>query len=402
MPDAPGGADAGVRAVTVFQQRKKHLLYRLVTCRAAILARIGEVLASHGVKSTREDLGSLIFDHVLRCALFPTLMSVEIQKQMRGIRMEHPFEFDFGADLSECLRAFDERLFVEPDFLSLYVLASLEHFTRSPVSLLLVCGRPSVATINKSLIERGTDGVEIELVDGERCPACAPKDGSFDLVMGDATVARNLRPHVNGTSRFRACSRPTRSTASARWRCVCSTSATSRACCRARAILSCMLGPATTSTSCRARSTGWWKRAISADETALIIDRERQGDRLQLGQVAFPHTITPVAASTFRLLAIMPDVPLCDGDEQIDLVVVTLASQRLADKSSMFNYLFSVLHDAERAHVRLPRTYEEIVAFLGRDFGYSARRRARVTRGADVFEGADRGLREQGLAELSG
>ena len=49
--------------------------------------------------------------------------------------------------------------------------------------------------------------------------------------------------------------------------------------------------------------------AISADEAALIMDRERQGDRLQLGHVAFPHTITPVAASTFRLLAIMPDAP---------------------------------------------------------------------------------------------
>lgn len=193
VPDAPGGADAGARAVTEFQQRKKDLLYRLVTCRAAILARIGEVLASHGIKSTREDLGSLIFDHVLRCALFPTLMSVEIQKQMRGIRMEHPFEFDFGADLSECLRAFDERLFVEPDFLSLYVLASLEHFTRSSVSLLLVCGRPSVATINKSLIERGTDGVEVELVDSEPLARRALKDGSFDLVVGDAAAVRNFK-----------------------------------------------------------------------------------------------------------------------------------------------------------------------------------------------------------------
>lgn len=236
VPDAPGGAGAGARAVTEFQQYKKDLLYRLVTRRAAILARISEVLVSHGIKSTREDLGSLIFDHVLRCALFPTLMSAEIQKQMRGIRMEHPFEFDFGADLSECLRAFDEHLFVEPDFLSLYVLASLEHFTRHPVSLLLVCGRPSVATINKSLIERGVDGVEVELVDSE-------------------PLARHAR--------FRACSRPTRSTASARWRCVCSTSAISRACYRARAILSCMLRPATTSMSCRAPSAGWWQRMRS-------------------------------------------------------------------------------------------------------------------------------------------
>ena len=263
VPDAPGGADAGARAVTEFQQRKKDLLYRLVTCRAAILARIGEVLASHGIKSTREDLGSLIFDHVLRCALFPTLMSVEIQKQMRGIRMEHPFEFDFGADLSECLRAFDERLFVEPDFLSLYVLASLEHFTRSPVSLLLVCGRPSVATINKSLIERGTDGVRLSSWTASRSPGARSKMGRSTWWWAMPRQCETLRPHVNGTSRFRACSRPTRSTASARWRCVCSTSAISRACCRARAILSCMLGPATTSMSCRAPSAGWWQRMRS-------------------------------------------------------------------------------------------------------------------------------------------
>lgn len=372
VPDAPGGADAGARAVTEFQQRKKDLLYRLVTCRAAILARIGEVLASHGIKSTREDLGSLIFDHVLRRALFPTLMSVEIQKQMRGIRMEHPFEFDFGADLSECLRAFDERLFVEPDFLSLYVLASLEHFTRSPVSLLLVCGRPSVATINKSLIERGTDGVEVELVDSEPLARRALKDGSFDLVVGDAAAVRNFKAAREWDLSFSG---------------VLSAYEVDRIRQMALRVLYerdiASLLPRASYLELHvgagdyldelSRALGGLvaAHAISADEAALIMDRERQGDRLQLGHVAFPHTITPVAASTFRLLAIMPDAPLCDGDERIDLVVVTLASQRLADKSSMFNYLFSVLHDAERAHVRLPRTYEETVAFLGRDFGYA-------------------------------
>lgn len=372
VPDAPGGADAGARAVTEFQQRKKDLLYRLVTRRAAILARIGEVLASHGIKSTREDLGNLIFDHVLRCALFPTLMSADIQKQMRGIRMEHPFEFDFGADLSECLRAFDERLFVEPDFLSLYVLASLEHFTRRPVSLLLVCGRPSVATINKSLIERGVDGVEVELVDSEPLARRALEDGSFDLVVGDAAVARNFKAAREWDLSFSG---------------VLSAYEVDRIRQMALRVLyerdvASLLPRASylelhvgagdyLDELSRALDGLVAAHAISADEAVLIMDREYQGDRLQLGHVAFPHTITPVAASTFRLLAIMPDAPLRDGDERIDLVVVTLASQRLADKSSMFNYLFSVLHDAERARVRLPRTYEETVAFLGRDFGYA-------------------------------
>ena len=61
------------------------------------------------------------------------------------------------------------------------------------MSLLLVCGRPSVATINKSLIERGTDGVEVELVDSEPLARRALKDGSFDLVVGDAAAVRNFK-----------------------------------------------------------------------------------------------------------------------------------------------------------------------------------------------------------------
>ena len=189
VPDSTGVADARVRAVSLFQERKQRLLYRLITHRAAILARINEALSSHGIRPTREDLGSLIFDHVLRCALFPTIMSAEIQRQMRSMRMEHPFEFDFGSDLSESFREFDEHLYVERDFLSLYVLASLEHYSQRPVRVLLVCSRPSVATINKTLIERGVDGVEIELADDEAQAKRLLEQGTHDLVIGDSTVA---------------------------------------------------------------------------------------------------------------------------------------------------------------------------------------------------------------------
>lgn len=372
VPDSEGVADARARAVTAFQGQKQKLLYRLVTHRAAILVRIGEVLASHGIKSTREDLGSLIFDHVLRCALFPTLMSTEIQGQMRTIRMEHPFEFDFGADLSESLREFDEHLYVEPDFLSLYVLASLEHFSRRPVSILLVCSRPSVATINKSLIERGVDDVDIELVDGEPQAQRALADGSFDLVVADSAVTSRLRAGREWDLSFSG---------------VLSASEVDRIRQMALRVLYerdiASLLPETSYVELHVEGNDYLQElsrgieelerahALSPEEGALVMDREWQGERLQLGRVAFPHCITPVAASTFRLLAIMPDAPLRDGRDEVDLIVITLASQRLADKSSMFNYLFSVLHDAERAHARLPRTYAETVSFLGRDFGYA-------------------------------
>lgn len=367
-----GAIDACTCAVAEFQEQKKDLLYRLVTRRAVILASIGDALASHGIKSTREDLGSLIFDHVLRCALFPTLMSPETQEQMRTMRMEHPFEFDFGSDLSESLREFDDRLFVEPDFLSLYVLASLEHFSRRAVSVLLVCGRTSVATINKSLIERGVDGVEVVLVDNEAQAQKALESGSYDLVVGDCAVSQRLKPKREWDLTFSG---------------VLSAYEVDRIRQMALHVLYERdipnLLPRNGYLELRVESDDYLKelsrgldgliasRALSPDEAALIMDRERQGERLQLGGVAFPHTITPVAASTFRLFSIIPSAPLHDDGEEIGLIVITLASQCLVDKSSMFNYLFSVLHDAERGHVRLPRSYDETVAFLGREFAYA-------------------------------
>ena len=373
VSDSTGVADARVRAVSLFQERKQRLLYRLITHRAAILARINEALSSHGIRPTREDLGSLIFDHVLRCALFPTIMSAEIQRQMRSMRMEHPFEFDFGSDLSESFREFDEHLYVERDFLSLYVLASLEHYSQRPVRVLLVCSRPSVATINKTLIERGVDGVEIELADDEAQAKRLLEQGTHDLVVGDSTVASRFSAEHGWDLSFSG---------------VLSAAEVDRIRQFALRVLYERdiesLLPKDSYLELHVGGTDYLSElscglkvleergALSAEETGLILDRENQGERLQLDGVAFPHSITPVTAATFRLLVIRPDVPLRDGDESIGLIVITLASQRLADKSSMFNYLFSVMHDAERSHARLPRSYEEVVSFRRRDFGYSA------------------------------
>ncbi|WP_117204349.1 HTH domain-containing protein [Paratractidigestivibacter faecalis] len=373
VPDSTGVADARVRAVSLFQGRKQRLLYRLITHRAAILARINEALSSHGIRPTREDLGSLIFDHVLRCALFPTLMSAEIQGQMRSMRMEHPFEFDFGSDLSESFREFDEHLYVEPDFLSLYVLASLEHYSQRPVRVLLVCSRPSVATINKTLIERGVDGVEIELADDEAQAKRLLEQGTHDLVVGDSIVASRFSAGHDWDLSFSG---------------VLSAAEVDRIRQLAlRVLYECdieNLLPKGSYLELHVGGTDYLSElscglkvleergALSAEETGLILDRENQGERLQLDGVAFPHSITPVMSATFRLLVIRPDVPLRDGGESIGLIVITLASQRLADKSSMFNYLFSVMHDAERSHARLPRSYGEVVSFLRRDFGYAS------------------------------
>ena len=52
-------------------------------------------------------------------------------------------------------------------------------------------------------------------------------------------------------------------------------------------------------------------------------------------------------------------------DATIGLIIVVLASQSQADKSSIFTYLLSVIEDAAARSEPLPRTYEETLRYLG-------------------------------------
>lgn len=104
---------------------------------------------------------------------------------------------------------------------------------------------------------------------------------------------------------------------------------------------------------------------ITADEADLIRQRERAGKRLNLGGIAFPHAITPVESDEFRLAVACLDEPVTDMDDRIELVIVVLASQSQADKSSIFTYLLSVIEDARARGESLPCTYEDTLRFLG-------------------------------------
>lgn len=104
---------------------------------------------------------------------------------------------------------------------------------------------------------------------------------------------------------------------------------------------------------------------ITSAEADLIRERERAGKRLNVKGIAFPHAITPVESDGFRLFVACLDEPVTDMDATIGLIIVVLASQSQADKSSIFTYLLSVIEDATARSESLPRTYEETLRYLG-------------------------------------
>ena len=359
-------AVARTRAAEDLYHRKHLLLFDLITHRQQIVDLIAGLLRAYGIHSTRSDLCALVFDHVARCALFPTLMSSEMRTQMHDMRLAHPFEFDFGDDLCARLRERDERLVVEPDFLALYVLASMERPERRSVSVLVLSHRRSMSTINQRLIEQNVDKVDVRVVSDEAEARAALEERDWDLAVRDEdypapvegvtwdltfrgvlgsgelkqirTMAldmlyrKNVARMLGEDGYFHVHNEPGQAYLTV-----------------LEDVLEHLVGA----------------HRITADEAELIRARERAGKRLNLQGIAFPHAITPVASDEFRLFVASLDEPVTDMDDTIELIIVVLASQSQADKSSIFTYLLSVIDDAVARAEPLPATYEETLRYLG-------------------------------------
>lgn len=359
-------AVARARAAEDFYQAKHELLFDLVTHRAQIVDQIGSLLGSYGIHSTRSDLCALVFDHVVRCALFPTLMSEEMRVQMSEMRLSHPFEFDFGDDLCARLRAAHPRLLLEPEFLALYVLASMERPEPRPVSVLVLCHRRSMSTINQRLIEQDVEKVDVRVVCDDASISDALAERDWDLAVRDEDYP-SVVEDVSWDMAFRGV-----------------LSASELRLIRTMALdilyrknVARMLGPESyfhlkpgpgqvyLSVLEEVLDRLVETHRITADEAGLIRARERAGKRLNLGGIAFPHAITPVESKEFRLAVVCLDEPVLDMDDKIGLIVVALASQSQVDKSSIFTYMLSVIEDARARGETLPLTYEDTLRFLG-------------------------------------
>lgn len=361
-------AVARLEEAGAFFDQKRNLLFDLLRHHAAIVEQIEVLLRTYGIRSSgRSDLCQLVFDHVVRCALFPTLMSGQMREQMRDMRMRHPFEFDFGDDLCARLSEKNPSLLLEPEFLALYLLASTEEDAGQPVTILVVCSRRSMSTINRRLIEQNVENADVCVVADGASAAALLAEGGWDLTVRDEDspvlgegISWDLQFRgVLGSEQLRIIrcmaldiryqKNVTRMLREENYFHLHNKSAEQPYLAVLEDVLDVLVGA----------------HRITSDEAELIRRRERAGKRLNLKGFAFPHTVTPVESNDFRMFVICLDEPVVDMDTKIEIVVVILASQSQADKSSIFPYLLSVIEGAGARGESLPRDYASTVRFLG-------------------------------------
>lgn len=343
--------------------RKRDLHSWLLAHRYELIGRASDLLASHGMRVSRPDLPTVMFEHIARSAMFTTLMTDEFRTQVNRIRIDHPIEFDFAQDLCEYLESLRKDVFLEHELCALYVIGTGLCSTGQSLAILLLCGRRSLESVNRAMLENTFDNVTVTSVYDVQSAEREYGTGAYSILIRDDSFADK------GLERLP-------------WNLVC------------RGILSdadlAALKRAVTDSQYRTSlpdilpevsfaeigvaGDGYLsmlscglelfleRGVIRKEEVASIMARECQGQCLRFNGVAVPHCITLTPADRPRLLALTLDTPVKVEDEPISLIIVVLVSKRQEDKSSIFSYLYSMLGTGASPHSGM--RYQELLEVL--------------------------------------
>lgn len=351
-------------SINALVARKSDLHAWLLTKRNDLLNLISELLASHGVAMARTDLPLLMYEHVARSAMFPTLMTDEFQEQVSRIRLEHPIEFDFAKELCDAVESMRPDVFIEYGLCALYAIGTGLRRDRPRLSILMLCGRRSLESLNRAMLEQSLDNAVVTSVFDVDAALRDYRSDTFDLFVRDDSFTDERLTDIpwdlvcRGIISDSDIAMLRRKIADASY----------------RSLLPQMLPPDAfvkvavggqnyLEVVAQGLDELQEKGIVGHDEAELVLNREREGQCLRFNGVAVPHCVTPVPSDEPRLFVLSLDEPvLCEG-EAVSLVIVVLVSKSLDDKSSIFSYLYSALGSGPGVEPGI--SYEELIKALG-------------------------------------
>ncbi|WP_028263769.1 HTH domain-containing protein [Atopobium fossor] len=335
-------------ALQSFIDEKVQTYKWLVDKRYELMGLAADLLNQHGVQGMSANLPNLIFDHIARASIFPTIMDDEFRAQTEELHIAHPFEFDFARIYCSRIELMHPGLLLEPELCALYVIGTASRSDVAPTSILLLSARKSLDTVNRTLLEQAIGDTNIVSVDSVIAAMDKYQTQHFDLLIKDEVFSGSDAEALpwnlscRGILRDKDIAYLQRSVLYASY----------------KKTLSTML-PAenyvalsvTESSYTEILSLGLnvfvQRSCMTAEEAAATLARERQGERLIFNGVAVPHCVTHVPSNSFRLFAICPTTAVSTQDEDITLILIVLASKNQDDKNTIFSYLYSTLSSGE-------------------------------------------------------
>ena len=344
--------------------RKRELHSWLLAHRYELIGKASDLLAIHGMKVSRPDLPTILFEHLARSAMFPTLMTDEFRSQIERIQIDHPIEFDYARELCSSLERQRPDIMLEDELCALYIVGTGIYPAEKPVRILLLCGRRSLESVNRAMLENSFENIQVTSVFDMPSAAREYVAGSYEILIRDDSFAGQEPDELP-------------------WTLVCRGILSDSDLIRLKRVISDsvysktlpQILPDSSFMSLEARGEEYLqvlargldslsrRGALQPEEIPLVMARECQGQCLHFNGIAVPHCITPVPADQPRILALSLDQEVeCEG-EDIALILIVLVSKRQEDKSSIFSFLYSMLGAGNSVMPGI--TYSNLIERLG-------------------------------------
>ncbi len=379
-----------IEAVRAFLAQKRALASWLRAQRAALMDLAHELLQQHGMYDSDASLASLIFEHVARAALFPTLATDEFREQVEDLQRLYPFEFDFASLYCKNIEAMRRDLYIVPELCALYVIGAQTGMASTHAHILLLSARKSLEQVNRALLEQVCSDVQITSVNSAARACDMLQAYSFDVCMRDESLefagaqSKVWNFSYKGILSDKDLKQLQKIVLYAGYRKRLPLLLPEQNFCRLAVVGDADVADCVAAVGLNASYEQLLKRGLdmfvqrecmSKTEARKVLDREQSSDRLYFKGVAIPHSVTETYASQFRLFAIAPDrAVFADAntapDKPISLILVVLASQHLQDKNSIFSYLYTVLNTQAQIqpHAQTLASYEAVITFLSQVF----------------------------------
>lgn len=305
-----------------------------------------------------------IFNHLCRCAMFPTFVDHVLATQIEQLEINNPFVFDLAFELTDKLSRCFPQVDIEPQFIALYTLHTVESPKEQNVAALLVFTQQAVGRINQMMIEEQVPNVDVEAISVADLNIEPIDTNAYDLILvnGRAAEVIDALPRVDmyfsgiiGTGELTSLKR--RSNVSFFEQNFATFFEPEH-----------FLKLAPTSRDPLAVLAAGLNHFVSAGQLTLaqaddLLAREQMGNQLIINAISVPHAKAEVPRS-YSVFVIKPDATkqLVVNHQVIKLFVCVLVKPDISDPGKIFTFIYQHLSQVATTRLDQINSYADMMA----------------------------------------
>ncbi|GBG94551.1 frv operon regulatory protein [Ligilactobacillus salitolerans] len=314
---------------------KVALYHRLTEEKENLWMAIWNCLLQYQTAETK--ICNLIYLHVVRAAIFPSIFSELPENQRKYIQASDPLAFDLAEELRLAINGKFPQIYVNQSFLVIYALMAFKEQERhNKQKILLISDSNALGAINKMLLQQALKNAECTLEVGEEIQdqeqydltilsgkmvsdsGISKSDYFFEGILGDQDIEK-IKTKLSDKYYGRIC--------------------------RQELSGSHILKYTSTSdhflevfTNCLQRVED--QGQISSKGSEALLTRESAGNQLVIGSVAVPHIVSNEIRQPYSILAVLLEKPVFLDEQKVTVILIMVVNRNVKDKGGIFKYLY--------------------------------------------------------------